>query len=888
MPRTKKRRPRPRVLPRSGKRAGKIDPTRTLTLRRSFCARLGRLFGVLKGRIVKLLVVEDALGLKERSHDPWALHPTLNCQPGQLRGADGKCGPGVGIDIPRDEMPQVRGEDLEAFKRFCSDNSIKLTHEQVPTESLSPTQGQFRQERVDAIPVEKLIDPLLVSADDYILDGTHRWVKAHQLDRETVNVLRVGLELEDALRFMRRFPLAKFAANAWTDEARTAAQLARQRLAQMHKANDPQNWSHGEIAAHVEALGRGHTHAELREAAPEMGIRYTGGGKADLLARMHQSFSGRLASWERIKDIGADPGVGIGRWKDRVVAAYRRLGEIDPQRYSKEFIDANVRAAERLHARGDLGNLRGFAIQQEAHVSRVERRIGVRNAFCATGEGGGVDPSCSPGESGQKGSWVKENSEKTGRSYVMKVGEDTYRISHVGKGTVPGEGDWQLESPNSFEYFHTLALAKVGAGRNVEEATKLNMVQAEEKAARTYAGAMDNNSLKEGIEKIAGVKLRVSTYTSKSTGSEGYVEVHPSDAESFVSKGKTYFRGKPDSEHKSFGHKTGREAAHAALLKAAKHLDVHVQDQKALERAKQAEHDVRTGVRPTSNTRWAFHTDDEQLRAFQSWVKAQLESTVASKREEELWQEYVRRGFEKGAGRSFEDVTRARRAMGADDQRAGDFYQGGREQFLRSSFARPESVEKVKLLAARTFSDLEGVTDWMSAVMTRTLADGLVEGQHPLEIARELAKNVDIGLDRARTIARTELIRAHAEGQLGALKALGVEEVGVAVEWATAGDEQVCEECEPLEGAVFKIDEVSGLIPRHPNCRCAFIPANLGEDREGQTRSYAGVRAAVRESAEAGNGDFDVDLSRGRPQGIFNRRDPVVEFDEFMHGSGGG
>jgi hypothetical protein len=43
----------------------KYDPTRTLTLRRSFCAQLRRQFAILKGRIVKLIVEEDALGLKE-------------------------------------------------------------------------------------------------------------------------------------------------------------------------------------------------------------------------------------------------------------------------------------------------------------------------------------------------------------------------------------------------------------------------------------------------------------------------------------------------------------------------------------------------------------------------------------------------------------------------------------------------------------------------------------------------------------------------------------------------------------------------------------------------------------------------------------------------------
>jgi len=48
-------------------------------------------------------------------------------------------------------------------------------------------------------------------------------------------------------------------------------------------------------------------------------------------------------------------------------------------------------------------------------------------------------------------------------------------------------------------------------------------------------------------------------------------------------------------------------------------------------------------------------------------------------------------------------------------------------------------------------------------------------------------------------------------------------------EWQTAGDERVCPLCEPLDGTVMTIEEARGLIPRHPNCRCMWVPANVGE-----------------------------------------------------------
>lgn len=274
----------------------------------------------------------------------------------------------------------------------------------------------------------------------------------------------------------------------------------------------------------------------------------------------------------------------------------------------------------------------------------------------------------------------------------------------------------------------------------------------------------------------------------------------------------------------------------------------------------------------TMNTRWRFSTSPEKLKEFQKWLREQFGSQVAGKNQKDLWQKFIEEGFRKGSGRSFDDVRQSRLRSerpelftSARQGSVGDFYQGSRDEFLRSSFARPETIEKVQLLAERVYSDLDGITEEMGARMSRTLAEGLTRGQHPNEIARALADEVDIGRGRAETIARTEIIRAHAEGQLDSFKTLGVEEVGVAVEWATANDDKVCPKCQSLEGVVLKIDEARGLLPRHPGCRCAWIPANVGEVSDAQTRTQAGVEEALEES-----GIDDVSVDSDRPESILN------------------
>lgn len=279
----------------------------------------------------------------------------------------------------------------------------------------------------------------------------------------------------------------------------------------------------------------------------------------------------------------------------------------------------------------------------------------------------------------------------------------------------------------------------------------------------------------------------------------------------------------------------------------------------------------------TSNAQdWRFVSRPEKVKLFQRWLRQQFADQLRNKSVEDLWQRYVEEGFKKGAGRAFEDSTRAERFLSEGSKEKLDFYQGTKSEFLRGAFGRPESVEKVKLLAGRSYSDLEGVTEEMSTRMTRILTDGLVQGQHPLQIARTMAQDLDIGQARAERIARTEIIRAHAEGQLQAFEALGVEELGVAVEWSTAGDNKVCPRCSSLQGIVLKISEARTKvpIPLHPDCRCAYIPSGLGEDTKGQKRTKKQIDKALKKA------DIEETVSKDRPESVLN--EALIRLDDLV------
>ncbi len=303
---------------------------------------------------------------------------------------------------------------------------------------------------------------------------------------------------------------------------------------------------------------------------------------------------------------------------------------------------------------------------------------------------------------------------------------------------------------------------------------------------------------------------------------------------------------------------------------------------------------------PVENVSWAFLPTAAKIRAFKRWLGT-LSSQMFGMEKDAKVEAYIQEGLRLGAGRAYEDTKATRKAVQEAEARARgltsveaqaqrlDFYTKDKESFLKSSFAQPVAKEKVELLASRTLDDLEGITRKMSTSIVRQLTDGLVQGKSPRDIGKAIDDEVDIGRSRADTIARTEISRAHADGQLMALKEMGVEEVGVMVEWLTAGDDAVCDLCAPLEKVVLKLEEAQGMLPRHPNCRCAWIPANVGEDQEESKKSKDEVEDAIDTSQERGSGGWGAGsrIGKDRPEDITrNRRQPVRLWEPIPYDPG--
>lgn len=220
-----------------------------------------------------------------------------------------------------------------------------------------------------------------------------------------------------------------------------------------------------------------------------------------------------------------------------------------------------------------------------------------------------------------------------------------------------------------------------------------------------------------------------------------------------------------------------------------------------------------------------FATDANKLDAFNQWLAREIQ--VGNVTLQAQNKKFIEAAYKRGQNHAF--FASKQRSFenhplfgGLAQAKRGDF---SSEQFLRQAFSSQEALRKVQLLATRSFEQLKGINAQMAADMNRILAQGMAEGKNPRTIAKEMSDRI-AGLSRARAelIARTEIVRAHAEGTLDAFERLGVEELGIEAEWVTAGDDRVCPQCAGMEGQTFTIEEARGLIPAHVNCRCNWVP----------------------------------------------------------------
>lgn len=212
-----------------------------------------------------------------------------------------------------------------------------------------------------------------------------------------------------------------------------------------------------------------------------------------------------------------------------------------------------------------------------------------------------------------------------------------------------------------------------------------------------------------------------------------------------------------------------------------------------------------------------FDTDSKKHAAFMQWLNRQISNNVL----EEVSSESVRNGSHWTG-----TYIRAAYKRGVRDSETFLRKQGYSIDTVENVFNKPIHADKLRIIYSRNYNNLQNITSAASANLSQKLTEGLAQGFGPRKMARKLNQELDdVGINRGRMLARTETAYAHTEASLNRYEdANTVKKVKVLIE------SDACPVCTALSGRTWALDNGSGILPAHPNCRCAIAPITKSED----------------------------------------------------------
>lgn len=170
------------------------------------------------------------------------------------------------------------------------------------------------------------------------------------------------------------------------------------------------------------------------------------------------------------------------------------------------------------------------------------------------------------------------------------------------------------------------------------------------------------------------------------------------------------------------------------------------------------------------------------------------------------------------------------------DQFLRQVYDLGQSLTVKANFNRlnPALIQKTldypwsgAMFSDRLWQDKERLGRNLRAGLTQSM----ILGEGIPQITDRINKGIDTARYNAEKVARTETKRVTYCAHDDVYKDTGVEELRYRC--ANGGDSRTCQYCRADNGKVFKRGE-EPTLPRHPNCRCVYIPvvSDTFEDNE--------------------------------------------------------
>ena len=118
------------------------------------------------------------------------------------------------LGFSRNAMPQIEDEEQENFFKYLKSKGIRLKKTKMKIKDITPAQKEMRADVAKGLLTSgspKLRKPLIVSSDNYLMDGHHRWLALRFEDENnSVTVIKVNERGIKLLDIMRNFGNVKY------------------------------------------------------------------------------------------------------------------------------------------------------------------------------------------------------------------------------------------------------------------------------------------------------------------------------------------------------------------------------------------------------------------------------------------------------------------------------------------------------------------------------------------------------------------------------------------------------------------------------------------------------------------------------------------------------
>lgn len=118
------------------------------------------------------------------------------------------------LDRERDRMPQIPSDSVDKFLiHFADKHGIKKS--KMLLNKIKPTQNEMNDEKISGMVGDKDFDPtynvFVVSKDNYLVDGHHRWAAGLESNDEdkTVDVYKINKPIHKVLWILNKMKMTK-------------------------------------------------------------------------------------------------------------------------------------------------------------------------------------------------------------------------------------------------------------------------------------------------------------------------------------------------------------------------------------------------------------------------------------------------------------------------------------------------------------------------------------------------------------------------------------------------------------------------------------------------------------------------------------------------------